>query len=159
TTGTITQMFQSVVGVFPFVMQVIARALRRFFPNRSCRSNSWRDTLGVIFHRLQATGKGFPSDHLKQEQQRVIEAIEPDDGLATVAVTMPCHRGSKNQVSLLHGNLFSFDNGVSPAAFEYETKRREVVPVILGDLAGLQQLHGHKHGVGRSALSPILLSL
>src|SRR4029450_5597712 len=159
TPRTIAQTLQGLVSVFPLVTQVIVRTLRRFFPNRAGHSNSWRHTIGVIFDWLQAATKGFPGDHLKQEQQRVIETIEPDHRFATVPVSMPCHRRSENQVSLLHGNFFSFDNRVGSTAFEYETERREVMPVILGHFPGLQQLLGHKHGGGRGALSSILSSL
>src|SRR6266404_5976527 len=159
TPRTIAQTLQGLVSVFPFVTQVIAWTLQRFFPNRTGYSNSWRHTIGIIFHWLEAAGKGFPSDHLKQEQQRIIETIEPDDRLAAVAVSMPRHRRSKNQVSFLHRNFFAFDNRVGSGAFKYETERREVMPVILGHFPGLQQLHGHKHGVGRGALSSVLLSL
>jgi hypothetical protein len=159
TSGTSAQTLQRFIGVFPFVMQVVAGTLRQFLPNRAGHSNFGRYTIGVIFARLQAAGKCFPGDDLKQEQQGVVETIEPDHRFAAVSVPMPCHRRSKNQVSLLHRNFFAFDNRVSSAALEYEPERREVVPVILGHLAGLQQLHGHKHGMRRRALSSVLVAL
>src|SRR5207247_11019856 len=72
---------------------------------------------------------------------------------------MPRHRGSENQVSLFHRNLLTFYDSVDSTPFQYEPKRREIVPVILGHLPGFQKLHGHEHRVGHGALSSVLVSL
>src|SRR5262245_6282855 len=95
----------------------------------------------------------------KQYHQGLSETIKLDHRLAAISMSMPCHRSSKNQVPLLHRNFFAFDNRVGSPAFEYEPERGEVVPVILSHLAGLQQLHGHQHGMRRRALSPVLVAL
>src|SRR5918996_5051511 len=159
TSGAVAETLQRLIGVLPFVMQVIRRTFGWFLPSRSRHSNSRRDTVCAVLDRLKTAGKSLPCDHLEQEQQGIIKAVEPNNRLPAVAVSVPRHRWSKDQVSLLHRDLFSFNDRVGSAALEYEPERREIVPVILGHFPRLQKLHGHEHRMRGRPLSSVLLSL
>src|SRR2546427_11398105 len=105
TSMPIAEQLQSFVSVLPFVVQVIGRTLRRLLPNRSRRSNSGRHAVRSIFQWLKTAGKCFPRDRLKQKQHRIIKTVQPDNRFAAVTVSVPRHRESENQVSLITRNL------------------------------------------------------